>query len=995
MTPVKKFHFDKRFKIDTGTMIGGHFPDYVGYQLSDLIVRIHNWYDEAHPQEFQVGLRNVSYGILVDVEDGDQRLSTISHKPYRILKEAGSDKDRKDKDVFEDRFKAAGTPITNEEHKGFWQGLYLISLPVPESCGTSPEKIKEAQENLIRHYIDDMRKEWDALLHRMKNEKHIMRSEFDTFSRKLMAEEPHGRWELVRGFMTNAIREKDSDKPVSHFKTFLEWLCDKELIPIDRSTPVEEAQVKPLLEKLALPLEEGRVYQMEVDWALPYILSSSDDKQLISALQYKNTKEVVLSREYYYPYDNFLFDYPGKSQITISEWQKTYTLNPTGYTLLSLVMHYIVNIEYLQHQNYEALRPYYNYITRLAQIKAKLCGKDGKGPFVDLDMGMIRKEIQDLEDAGYEYTELPDSNPFNAIKNPYVENDKEKQAHINQLLLGIGDIEKLEQLFKTIIENENVSQQGRNYSRNTAIEKYTYDMRNLMGLLNNKNKFWDQSFVNVWRFNTYPFGPIMFLHKSHLHFARSGQSEEIYNVFFKKLIFDSPNFVAHGERKKREKNLRKRGTGYSYYNWFWKFDEYITTLYLNNLVHHSNSVAETFDPASGGDPATDELERMLKYLHPDIESVVEGINQFKNSVKMQAENSDNSSEIHEQLRTFNIYLTENSEDNAVKALEDKIKETERKLRKKGAEIGNSASLMGNMGLNSIASILNAYSVILISNAYEWDIDNFSKMELASVSLQTATTGGQIVSFYNKVGYKYFKYFKFLQGAKAGVGIAKYCGFASWVGVGICGVSAFGASMEGDYKDAVLMTVAGVGQAMVIVGGGLAFSGFGTVFGLALIGIGASLSYLTGYIDNQRLWDGEVEEFIRHALKQSISENGMDNFDAFEKDHGSGNNRLKFKDIVLFMSYPSIPHCNYLNSYSLKNQYKYEGRPIYHTIMPFDNLSFIENICKDEDREQLLKMLNRSKSFIKNWDIGDLYDGKISFSKDIENSFWDWKQKRNM
>jgi len=283
-------------------------------------------------------------------------------------------------------------------------------------------------------------------------------------------------------------------------------------------------------------------------------------------------------------------------------------------------MHYITNIEYLQNQNFEALRPYHIYLTRLAQIKAKLCGrgKNGLGPFTDKDMNEIHAMIRQLEKEGHEHGKLRsvDTDDLARIKelegydehrlhmNPslYQERQKlketagkDKDEHINQLLLGISDIEKLEQLFTIIIETENSSSNGRNYRRNTKINQYIYDMRRVSGLLNGNNSNWDKAFNDLWRFNTYVYGPILFLHKAHLHFARSEQSREMYDVFFKDLIFDSPNFVANSERGKREKALKDRRADYGYKNWFWKFDEYITTLYLNNISHHFEHMAQNFD----------------------------------------------------------------------------------------------------------------------------------------------------------------------------------------------------------------------------------------------------------------------------------------------------------------------------------------------------------------------------------------------------------------
>ncbi len=249
-----RFRQDIQFdlKVDIPTS-----PDFVGYVLQDMLVRIRGWFD---PDNYTQPDNNELYGILIDIENANERMASDAKMSYKEIYASQNEKDQREKERFEEYFKVKGKPIQKESWRSFRKGMYCLYIPTKKNVGDpgiTPEHVKNEQIELIKEYISDMRKEWKKLWEKIVSLGGNYNSEFGNLHKNYLADEPHGRFEMIRSFLTNTINGEKTT--AFKYKTMLEWFIEKDDLTSDEPTLGKS------IRQLSAPFMEGATYQIQID----------------------------------------------------------------------------------------------------------------------------------------------------------------------------------------------------------------------------------------------------------------------------------------------------------------------------------------------------------------------------------------------------------------------------------------------------------------------------------------------------------------------------------------------------------------------------------------------------------------------------------------------------------------------------------------------------------------------------------------------------------
>ncbi len=93
MGTIGKYRQDIRFDLNYNVPTS---PDFVGYVLQDMLVRIRGWYD---PDDYTRPDNNELYGILIDIENGEERITSDAKMTYKEILASQQEKDQKEKEA--------------------------------------------------------------------------------------------------------------------------------------------------------------------------------------------------------------------------------------------------------------------------------------------------------------------------------------------------------------------------------------------------------------------------------------------------------------------------------------------------------------------------------------------------------------------------------------------------------------------------------------------------------------------------------------------------------------------------------------------------------------------------------------------------------------------------------------------------------------------------------------------------------------------------------
>jgi hypothetical protein len=275
----------------------------IGYTARDLLVRVRGMFSDATAGNKKV--EGELYGILLDLEDGSLRSDMSA---LEALGQSGTST-AYEVDGFEQSYKAKDAKA-NTAHGDAWKNLYLLVVPTKNMFSDPWDKVRDAQIDVIKAYIDDMRQRWKQLvMSAMHNiiDPDIVWPDPGGQNIPLFFNDASGRWSMIRYYQTGrGAFAGRADLAAQRHLTLLEWLMDSG--PNGYTQSFDAARDKalaakresltattwddndattnwyedhnPRLERLRMPLrcDAGmNNYTIELDWSIPYITVMPDE----------------------------------------------------------------------------------------------------------------------------------------------------------------------------------------------------------------------------------------------------------------------------------------------------------------------------------------------------------------------------------------------------------------------------------------------------------------------------------------------------------------------------------------------------------------------------------------------------------------------------------------------------------------------------------------------------------------------------------------------
>ncbi|MBN2737232.1 MAG: hypothetical protein JXR70_09650 [Spirochaetales bacterium] len=843
-----------------------YVPEYAGYIMQDMFVRVQGWYD---PENYTRPDNNEVFGVLIDIENGEGRMSSDASMTLKEVQDSQDDKDQKEKDYFVKYFQHKGEPFHRASYDSFRKGMYLLVIPTEKNVGdpgVTPEDIKNEQIETIKEYINTMREEWEKLWEHVNNLKGEYKSEFDEFHKKLEADEPHGKWELYRSFVTNTINGEKTD--VFRYKTFLEWLTEQDDLLSDEET------LGTALKKMCAPFLENATYKISTDWAIPYIIFYPWHAR--GELKY--SKSAPDSPDYYYPFNSFLGHFSNHDEIKIPKGTMftSLKLTPTGCSLLAVAAQLITNIIFLSTESMKALDEYNGYAAKLQIINQMLLG----GP--PLENGPLKKYseaelFKAIEEAEKRYGKEKWENDMRDGLFKQNVKDKSDPAHLDQLLLGVNDIFKLQAFFQSVVEKECTERDGINERRIGALEHCYAQLFKLV-----THPTWNHAEEELWMWNTDDYGTMLYVSMAHLLLAQSPQSLNIYQEKHRDLIFESELFeISREEWEKKE--WAAKGTSHITDNWYIAFPGLIATLFQAQYANYADEVISKAgnDFAEAAKQLRRPYKKILKHFIPSLERKFDVLDLEIENLSQKIQELDGIQELK------NGTLSEQRRINLKRQVRQTVDAT---MTKVDAEIIQmKASIKAQKICGGLSILLNMYALVSFGlykglADEEGDLSNWKLTEFTGIGAQLIGLTDDVLSFSRVTGV-----LKVIEGTRMAATLKIISKTAAWIGVIQSSIQAISNIADEDWKNFWLNSAAVVGGLMVIGGGFVrsgvlvASSGIGAKIGVILIIIGTVTLILSGLLQFFSVFENKAEKYCRHLLISKWDEGGCEKFKKYKED----------------------------------------------------------------------------------------------------------------
>jgi len=465
---------DFTFKFNECQEFAKDWAEFAGYTLHEYLVRIS--LPDGMPYR---------YGVLVDIEDGDERHDLVTQKPGgKTFVKLGDAYDEPTRKRIEERFQVFGEPYRgiNFSRGRPWSHMVLIQIPTSK-YGTDAEILAE-QEQIIRDYIKAMRQRWKKHFDALEGLGEDFKAEFTKHHYRLASIGAPARWEVLRSFFTRTILRQAAFRD-SEYLTLIEWMFDRQ------DDPLEKDEYLQILGRLRMPLYEGESLRIEVDWALPYIatywhsmehsfLNGGEGELKVAYLLELDDdgSETTIDfssqgpPEAFMPFHNFRRPLSRATGFTVPQANEkgvSIGIGCTGYVPYAVMMHLIAQIDFLWGKNYLETRHYQAYIQRLGLIRGVLRGHPLPGDPDNKPLGPFAEMSE--EDFTFELVEA--NKEDNPLRKKWVKEGTFNVAEgvKEHLLLGIRDIDQLMAFFQSVSNEELTNKVGINGLRNLWLEK--------------------------------------------------------------------------------------------------------------------------------------------------------------------------------------------------------------------------------------------------------------------------------------------------------------------------------------------------------------------------------------------------------------------------------------------------------------------------------------------------------------------------------------------